>query len=103
MDAFAVLAATWPPAEAMRLGPWTLRRGAGGGSRVSAATLEGEDGAIESAAAAMLAWGQAPLFMIRDGDTLYVTEAPYVQWYKTIAALTGSLNSANTLATAAGQ
>ena len=42
-------------------------------------------------------------FMIRDGDTLYVTEAPYVQWYKTIAALTGSLNSANTLATAAGQ
>ena len=42
-------------------------------------------------------------FMIRDGDTLYVTEAPYMQWYKTIAALTGSLNSANTLATAAGQ
>lgn len=68
MDAFAVLAATWPPAEAMRLGPWTLRRGAGGGSRVSAATLEGEDGAIEAAAAAMLAWGQAPLFMIRDGE-----------------------------------
>ena len=58
MDAFAVLAATWPPAEAMRLGPWTLRRGAGGGSRVSAATLEGEDGAIESAAAAMLAWAR---------------------------------------------
>ncbi len=34
-------------------------------------------------------------FIIRDGDTVYVTEAPYVQWNKTIGALTGSLASAN--------
>lgn len=30
-------------------------------------------------------------FMIRDGDTVYVTEAPYVQWTKALSALTGSL------------
>jgi len=30
-------------------------------------------------------------FVIRDGDTLYVTEAPFTQWNKTISALTGSL------------
>ena len=29
-------------------------------------------------------------FVIRDGDTVYVTEAPYVQWQKTLGALTGS-------------
>lgn len=34
-------------------------------------------------------------FIIRDGDTVYATEAPYVQWNKTIGALTGSLASAN--------
>lgn len=32
-------------------------------------------------------------FLIRDGDTVYVTEAPYVQWRKTIGAITGSVNS----------
>nr|WP_236015837.1 polysaccharide biosynthesis/export family protein [Phaeovulum veldkampii] len=36
-------------------------------------------------------------FMIRDGDTLYVTEAPYVQWSKTLAALTGSLGTASSI------
>ncbi|WP_298842616.1 polysaccharide biosynthesis/export family protein [uncultured Roseobacter sp.] len=30
-------------------------------------------------------------FVIRDGDTLYVTEAPLAQWNKTIAAIFGSL------------
>ncbi|WP_413874465.1 polysaccharide biosynthesis/export family protein [Albidovulum sp.] len=36
-------------------------------------------------------------FMIRDNDTIYVTEAPYVQWRKTLAAVTGTANSANAL------
>ncbi len=36
-------------------------------------------------------------FVIRDGDTVYVTEAPYVQWQKTLAALTGSLNTGTSL------
>ena len=41
-------------------------------------------------------------FMIRDDDTIYVTEAPYVQWSKTLSALTGTANSANALQKAAG-
>ena len=41
-------------------------------------------------------------FLIRDGDTVYVTEAPFVQWTKTLGAITGSSNAANSLATTAG-
>lgn len=41
-------------------------------------------------------------FVIRDGDTVYVTEAPFVQWSKTLGAITGTLTTANTLNTAAG-
>ena len=41
-------------------------------------------------------------FVIRDEDTIYVTEAPFVQWNKSIAALTGSLQSANALNSIAG-
>ena len=33
-------------------------------------------------------------FMIRDGDTVYVTEAPYVRWQKTLGAITGSVGTA---------
>lgn len=36
-------------------------------------------------------------FMIRDGDTIYVTEAPYVRWQKTLAVLMGTANSANSV------
>lgn len=36
-------------------------------------------------------------FMIRDDDTIYVTEAPYVQWQKTLAALTGPVTTANSV------
>jgi len=38
-------------------------------------------------------------FVVRDGDTLYVTEAPFTQWGKTIFALTGSLDSVSSLQT----
>ncbi|XBC65595.1 polysaccharide biosynthesis/export family protein [Defluviimonas sp. SAOS-178_SWC] len=41
-------------------------------------------------------------FMVRDNDTIYVTEAPYVQWSKTLSALTGTANSANALNRATG-
>ena len=41
-------------------------------------------------------------FAVRDGDTLYVTEAPFTQWDKGISALTGTLTSANTLEDATG-
>lgn len=37
-------------------------------------------------------------FLIRDGDTLYVTEAPFTQWTKTIQAITGTAGAANSLA-----
>lgn len=36
-------------------------------------------------------------FMIRDEDTIYVTEAPHVQWRKRLLALTGTLVSANSV------
>ncbi len=64
----AALAATWPAAETVRLGSWTLRRGAGGGSRVSAATLDGPLADPAEAEAAMLGWGQRPLFRIGPGE-----------------------------------
>ncbi|WP_062762503.1 polysaccharide biosynthesis/export family protein [Falsirhodobacter sp. alg1] len=34
-------------------------------------------------------------FQIRDGDTIYVTEAPFTQWSKSIAAITGTAGAAN--------
>lgn len=40
-------------------------------------------------------------FQIRDGDTLYVTEAPFVQWQKTLGAITGTAGAANNLASTA--
>tara|TARA_R110002110_G_scaffold132616_8_gene314398 strand:+ start:8765 stop:9820 length:1056 start_codon:yes stop_codon:yes gene_type:complete len=33
-------------------------------------------------------------FVIRDGDTIYVTEAPFAQWSKVISAITGTAGSA---------
>lgn len=41
-------------------------------------------------------------FVIRDGDTVYVTEAPYVQWHKTLSAITGTATTAETLASTGG-
>lgn len=54
------LEATWPPAATRQIGGWTIRDGAGGGKRVSAATGSGD---IAVAEAAM----QTPLFQMR-GD-----------------------------------
>jgi GNAT superfamily N-acetyltransferase len=67
---YEVLEQSWPAAGLQRVGPWTIRNGAGGGQRVSAATAEGivTDADIALAEAAMLALGQTPLFMIRHND-----------------------------------
>ena len=64
---FAALEATWPPAATRRLGPVTLREGAGGGKRVSAATAAAPvtPADLDAAEAALCKMGQAPLFMIR--------------------------------------
>ncbi|MGZ9811132.1 polysaccharide biosynthesis/export family protein [Pseudoroseicyclus sp. H15] len=40
-------------------------------------------------------------FAIRDEDTVYVTEAPFTQFSKVIAAITGTLTSVDTLSSAA--
>ncbi len=62
--------ATWPAAEYLTVGNWTIRRGDGGGQRVSSATANGpvtsED--ISVAEQAQDALGQPHLFMIRHGD-----------------------------------
>jgi polysaccharide export outer membrane protein len=41
-------------------------------------------------------------FDIRDGDTVYVTEAPFVQFNRLISALTGSLTAGDAVAAASG-
>ena len=40
-------------------------------------------------------------FHIRDGDTLYVTEAPFARWQKVIGAITGTAGTVSSLATTA--
>lgn len=62
-----VMEATWPPASRHALGPFTLREGAGGGKRVSAASVDGafSDADLDAAEAAMA----APLMLIREADT----------------------------------
>lgn len=74
-DPLALMEASWPPAQVLHQGPFTLRRGAGGGQRVSAASLTGgwdgtgRDGAaLDKAEAAMRAMGQDPLFMLTPPD-----------------------------------
>jgi polysaccharide export outer membrane protein len=39
-------------------------------------------------------------FALRDNDTIYVTEAPFSQWGKVIAALTGTLGAVGSVSTA---
>ncbi len=70
---YDVVAATWPAAQTQQVGPWMIRTGKGGGSRVSAATahqpISPDD--IVTADRAMRDLWQTPLFMVREGeDTL---------------------------------
>ncbi|MEM8957023.1 MAG: GNAT family N-acetyltransferase [Pseudomonadota bacterium] len=73
---FEALEATWPPAGGDLVGPFRLRRGGGGGQRVSAAVWDDGAGPLDparardglaEAEARMADWGQVPLFMLR-GD-----------------------------------
>lgn len=41
-------------------------------------------------------------FSIRDGDTVYVTEAPYVQWQKTLSIITGTAAGVNSVGSLSG-
>jgi len=68
---FDAVDATWPAARTERVGPWLVGHGQGGGKRVSATTLDGTfvDADIGQAVKAMQDIGQAPLFMVRNGET----------------------------------
>jgi GNAT superfamily N-acetyltransferase len=61
---------TWPAAEKYDCGPFTLRKGMDGGSRVSAATANEPalDTDIARAEQVMRDMGQTPLFMVRPPD-----------------------------------
>ncbi len=61
---------TWPAARYETVGPFQLREGLGGGSRVSAANRIGDIGAgdLETVEAAMQAMGQKRIFCLRPGD-----------------------------------
>ncbi len=68
------LEATWPPAEIMQVGAWRVRRGLGGGSRVSSVRPAGDPGrsmddAIAEAERVMRGWDQRPLFQLTGADT----------------------------------
>lgn len=75
---YSTIEVTWPCARHAQIGPFTIRDGAGGGKRASAATarIEGwaEDPApdlerhLPAAESAMARLGQPALFMIRQGD-----------------------------------
>lgn len=71
---YDVIDGTWPAAQITELGPWHIRAGAGGGSRVSAATarpaaaLKDLTDELPAAEKAMHDLGQPALFMIRAGD-----------------------------------
>lgn len=70
MSLHQVIDATWPAARYHPTGPWLVREGQGGGSRVSAATAEGgwTEADIPLAEAAQAGLGQKPLFLIREGE-----------------------------------
>lgn len=99
---YSATEATWPPAATEVIGPVTIRDGAGGGKRVSAATVTGavtpED--IDRAEAVMRARGQTPLFQVREGEGAldamlaargYEVVDPVTLHLAQVAALTGEM------------
>ncbi|MEM7438583.1 MAG: GNAT family N-acetyltransferase [Pseudomonadota bacterium] len=68
-EIFTAVDATWPAAGYQQVGPWCVRKGLGGGQRVSAASTDQAVSAadVATAEAAMMALNQSPVFMIQ-GD-----------------------------------
>jgi len=44
----------------------------------------------------------AQAFQVRDRDTIYVTEAPFVSWSRVLEAIAGTVNTVDSIATIAG-
>ena len=70
-DIWEALDRTWPAASTRCAGGFLVREGAGGGKRVSAASLDGtlERTDFKEAERAFASLGQPPLFMVRGADT----------------------------------
>lgn len=94
----AVMEATWPAAATRAVGPFTLRDGAGGGQRVSAASVTGafSDAELEAAISAMA----EPLFVLMPGDEAldaaleargFRVHDPVVAYAAPVGRLTGEL------------
>lgn len=68
---YGVIDGTWPASTRRALGPWTIRLDGSASSRASAATAEQPvtKADIPLAEQAMRDAGQAPLFMLREGET----------------------------------
>ena len=64
------MTATWPPVATHRTGPWDLRQGPGGGSRVTCAVAEGPvtAGDLPPLLQAAARLGQPGLVMVRQGE-----------------------------------
>lgn len=73
---FAAFEATWPPLSRDPLGPFTYRNGAGGGRRVSAATLDGtfSPEALAETEARFITDKRDPLFQVRSGEDAFDAE-----------------------------
>ena len=72
-DLFRALDATWAAAETAAVGDWVVRRGRGGGNRVSSVWPKGDPGlalpeAVAAAGAIQRGWGEIPLFQIGPED-----------------------------------
>jgi GNAT superfamily N-acetyltransferase len=93
-----VMEATWPPAHTIPVPGFTLRDGASGGKRVSAATaLPGwTPDYLQVAEAQMRALQQDPLFLIRAGDEA-LDEALAQRNYQIIDPVTAYAMPANAL------
>lgn len=67
---YNVIGATWPAAQILDVAGVKLRKGLGGGNRVSAATADQtlSNATLQRAEDMMRVWQQKPTFMIRDAD-----------------------------------
>jgi GNAT superfamily N-acetyltransferase len=96
----AAIDATWQPAEIRRVGPWLLRRGDGGGQRVSAASTashtDDQTADLAPAEEGMRAWGQPCLFRVtpdqaqldrRLAEAGYVVKDPVVLYAAPVTSL----------------